>query len=167
MFSRKADGPLAVQVPSPAQDHPRWRQVGVITAIGFVIGVLWPRLAGVRLGPSVPEATGGPVASEVPVLEPAPSTSAAALGSAPAASAAAAVAPASAVVPAPAASEAPMVSVAVGHGVVFACKTSEGDSVKGSECGTLPGLDGLVMPRLRKLADCADALGASGKVHFV
>lgn len=163
MFSRKADGPLAVQVPSPAEDHPQWRRVGVITAIGFLIGVLWPRLAGVRLGPSVPEATGSSAASEAPVVEPS-SASSPAPASPPAASA---VAPASAVVPAPAASATPTVSVAVGHGVVFACKTSDGDSIKGSECGSLPGLDGLVMPRLRKLADCPDAVSASGKVHFV
>jgi hypothetical protein len=39
--------------------------------------------------------------------------------------------------------------------------------MKGADCGTLPGLDSLVMPRLRKLAECPDAAGASGKVHFV
>ena len=53
------------------------------------------------------------------------------------------------------------------HGVVFACKTSDGDSLKGSDCGSLPGLDGQVMPRLRKLAECPDAASASGKLHLV
>jgi hypothetical protein len=57
--------------------------------------------------------------------------------------------------------------VAVAHGFVFGCKTSDGDALKGSECGTLPGLDGLVMPRLRRLADCPDAAGANGKLHLV
>ena len=162
MFSRKADAPLTVQIPRPGEDHPRWRRVGVITAIGFVIGVLWPRLAGVRLGPAVPEATSAAaIASEAPPAAPA----APGLPAAP--SPATAAPPAAVVAPAPSASAAPAVSVAVGHGVVFACKTSDGDSEKGSDCGSLPGLDGLVMPRLRKLADCPDAAGASGKVHFV
>jgi hypothetical protein len=40
----------------PAEDRPSWSKVGVITAIGFLVGVLWPRLAGVRMGPAVPEA---------------------------------------------------------------------------------------------------------------
>jgi hypothetical protein len=158
MFSRKADGPLTVQVPGPAEDHPRWGRVGVITAIGFVIGVLWPRLAGVRLGPSVPEAA-NPVASAAapPVETAAPAPPAPA----------SAVVPAAVVTPAPPASAAPAVNLTVGHGVVFACKTADGDSEKGADCGALPGLDGLVMPRLRKLAECPDAVGANGKVHFV
>ena len=36
-----------------------------------------------------------------------------------------------------------------------------------SERGMLPGLDGIVMPRLRKLADCPEATGATGKLHLV
>jgi hypothetical protein len=51
-----ADSPLIVQMPKPAEDRPSWTKVGVITAIGFLVGVLWPRLAGVRMGPAVPEA---------------------------------------------------------------------------------------------------------------
>jgi hypothetical protein len=164
MFSRKADGPLRVQIPRPAEDHPRWRRVGVITAIGFVLGVAWPRLAGFRVGPSVPEAASAaaPVPSEGPAAE-----HALAGLPAPTASPGSAAPPAAVVAPAPSASAAPAVSLSVGHGVVFACKTADGDPEKGSECGTLPGLDGLVMPRLRKLAECPDAVGASGKVHFV
>jgi hypothetical protein len=161
MFSRKADGPLTVQIPRPAEDHPRWRRVGVITAIGFVLGVLWPRLAGVRLGPSVPAAA-NPVASEAPIAPEPVVPGLPATASPPSAAPAAAV-----LAPAPSASASAAVSLAVGHGVVFTCKTSDGDTAKGSECGSLPGLDGLVMPRLRKLADCPDAVGASGKVHFV
>lgn len=55
MLSRKADGPVLVQVPGPAQDRPSWRRVGTIAAVGFVVGIAWPRLAGVRLGPSLPD----------------------------------------------------------------------------------------------------------------
>jgi hypothetical protein len=56
--------------------------------------------------------------------------------------------------------------VSVAHGAIFSCKTAGGESLKGNDCGALPGLDGLVLPRLRKLADCPDAATA-GKVRLV
>lgn len=168
MFSRKADGPLTVQIPAPGQDRPSWTRVGVITAIGFIVGVAWPRLAGVRLGPSVPEATPSVASAAPPPPEasgaaPFPVAPAGATG----ATATTAAVPAVAASPAPAASAPAPPTVTVGRGVVFSCRTSDGDSLKGGECGSLPGLDSLVMPRLRKLAECPEAAGASGKVHFV
>ena len=39
MLSRKADGPLEVQIPRPADDQPSWTRVGVIAAIGFIVGI--------------------------------------------------------------------------------------------------------------------------------
>ena len=63
MLSRKADGPLTVQIPAPAEDRPSWTRVGVITAIGFLVGVAWPRMMGVRLGPSVPESASSSAAA--------------------------------------------------------------------------------------------------------
>jgi hypothetical protein len=157
MFSRKADGPLSVQIPAPAEDRPSWSRVGVIAAVGFLVGVAWPRLAGVRLGPSVPEAT-STTASAAPPTEsaaiPAPPTLPSSV-------------PAVAAVPAPAPSAVAPVSVAVAHGIVFSCKGSDGDTMKGGDCGSLPGLDGIVQPRLRKLAECPEAATASGKLHLV
>src|SRR6476646_10031602 len=50
----RKDGPLAVEVPAPDRDSPGWVKVGVIAAVGFVIGVAWPRVMGVKLGPSAP-----------------------------------------------------------------------------------------------------------------
>jgi hypothetical protein len=135
--------------------------VGVITAIGFIVGVAWPRLAGVRLGPSVPEAATAS-ASAAP-----PSEQAVATAPPPAPSSSTPTAPAAAAVPAPTASAPAAPTVTVGHGVVFACKTSDGDSLKGGDCGSLPGLDTIVMPRLHKLAECPDAVGAAGKLHLV
>jgi hypothetical protein len=165
MLSRKADGPLEVQIPRPTDDQPSWTRVGVIAAIGFIVGVAWPKLAGVRLGPSLPAdatsatASAGPPGAEPPSAAPATQT-------APGVPAAIAT-PSTAVAPSAPAPVAVMPSVSVGHGVVFACRTSDGDSLKGADCGTLPGLDGVVMPRLRKLAECADAAGESGKLHLV
>lgn len=160
MLSRKADVPLQVQIPRPADDQPSWTRVGVIAAIGFIVGVAWPKLAGVRLGPSLPaDATSAATSAAPPGGAEPP-------GSAQAPAVPAAIATPSNAAAAPAAAPAPP-SVAVGHGFVFACKTSDGDSLKGGDCGTLPGLDSVVMPRLRKLAECADAAGESGKLHLV
>jgi hypothetical protein len=160
---RKADGPLTVHVPSSGADRPSWMGVGVIAVAGFVIGVAWPRLAGVRLGPSVPEGTSATVAESA-----APAASAASRGAAPpAAPAATPSAPASAA-PAPAAAiagSAPRVTVA--HGAIFSCKNAGGEVFKGGDCGALPGLDALVVPRLRKLADCSDAASTAGKLNLV
>lgn len=161
MLSRNADGPLQVQIPRPADDQPSWTRVGVIAAIGFIVGVAWPKLAGVRLGPSLPAdaasatASGAPPASEAPGAAPAPAVPAAM------------ATPSTAVAPPASAPAVRAPAVTVTHGAVFACKTSDGDSLKGGDCGTLPGLDSVVMPRLRKLAECADASGATGKLHLV
>jgi hypothetical protein len=163
MFSPKADGRLQVQIPAPAQDRPSWTKVGVITAIGFIIGIAWPRVMGVRLGPSVPAditAAGGGSASAPASSGLIPET-ATSLGSAPGA------VPAAAMASAP---SAPLVippDVTVSHGSIFACKNADGDSLKGPDCGTLPGFDSLVMPRLRNLSDCPDAASTTGKVHFI
>jgi hypothetical protein len=163
MLSRKADGPLTVQIPGPAEDRPSWTRVGVIAAIGFLVGVAWPRLAGVRMGPSVPEvATSSSVAAAVSPSDTAPAFPPAAATPPPSTGV-----PAVAAAPAAAASVAVPATVNVGHGVVFACKTADGDTLKGGECGSLPGLDSILMPRLRKLADCPEAAGASGKLHLV
>jgi hypothetical protein len=59
------------------------------------------------------------------------------------------------------------VNLTVGHGFVFACLGADGEALKGSACGALPGLDSLVMPRLRRLADCPEAAAANGKLHLV
>jgi hypothetical protein len=39
--------------------------------------------------------------------------------------------------------------------------------MKGADCGTLPGLDSLVSSPLRKIAECPQAAGASGKLHLI
>jgi hypothetical protein len=162
MLSRKADGPLQVQIPRPADDHPSWTRVGVIAAIGFIVGVAWPKLAGVRLGPSLPADATSATASAAPPG-----------GSEPPSAAPAQAVPAAMATPSTASAPvvnvpvATMPSVTIGHGVVFSCREPDGGTLKGGDCGTLPGLDGVLMPRLRKLAECADAAGENGKLHLV
>jgi hypothetical protein len=163
MVARNADGPLSVEIPSAGADRPSWGKVGIFTAIGFLIGVGWPRVAGVRVGPSLPSdavvasAAGPSLALPVPNPASAPAVASAAPPSAP---------PAVASAPAPATSAAP-VSLTVAHGAVVSCRSSSGDLLKGADCGTLPGLDGLVMPALRKVSECPQAAGATGKLHLM
>jgi len=154
---------LSVDVPPPARDRPAWVKVGVIAVVGFVVGIAWPRVVGVRLGPSAPgDASASASASAVPGRAP----------DAPPASVAA-KAPASAVLPAAAASSAatpaalpPQVTVA--KGVVLSCKTSDGDTKKGAkDCGPVANLDLVVSPRLRKIATCSGMEGQTGKIVFV
>jgi hypothetical protein len=148
-----------VEVPSAASDRPSWIKVGAMAAVGFAVGVAWPRLAGVRLGPSVPDSPSASVAAHEPS---APST--AAPSASPSAPGAVVAAPPPANSPAP-----PPVTLAVtpSHGSVFACKTDSGESLKGSECGSLAGLDGVLLPRLRKLAECPAAAGVTGTLRLV
>ncbi len=173
MFSPKVDAPLAVRVPSAAEDHPSWLRVGVIAAIGFIAGVVWPRVAGVRLGPAVPESA---LSSPAPAAEPNPQAPPERVARAIEGTPQAGSPPAPAVLASAASTAGPAVSaaspavdvaVSVTRGAIFACKTSDGDSLKGSACGTLPGLDGLLMPRLRKLAECPEAAAATGVFHLI
>src|SRR5271163_1436870 len=78
MVPRGAASPL-IEVPSSEADGPSWRTIGIIAAVGFIVGVAWPRLAGVRIGPSLPDPV--PSASSVAgASEPTPDAPAASAG---------------------------------------------------------------------------------------
>jgi hypothetical protein len=162
----RKDAPLTIDLPSKDRDAPSWVKVGVIAAVGFVIGIAWPRLAGVKIGPSVPadlapSAAGSTAkAARAPDAPPASVTVKGATAASPSSSAAP-VASASAKAPAG------PPHVAVAKGSVLNCKTDDGDSKKGKECGRVPDLDQLVAPRLRKVASCSAAEGQTGKLSFV
>ena len=179
----RKDVPLAVELPSPERDRPAWVKVGVIAAVGFIVGVAWPRLVGVRLGPSAPgesaaaaSATGA-AAARAPEAPPATSIVAPSAAAAPvvrAAAAAAAPEKASAGVekagvgaerPADKTSGPPKISIAKGS--VQSCKTRDGETKTGKECGPVTGLDLVVRPRVRNIASCAGAEGQTGKVAMI
>lgn len=73
---------VKVEVPDAREDHVRFGRVGIIALVGFAIGIAWPRLAGVKLVPSVPapaaaeasarELTGAPLETTKPAEAPAP-----------------------------------------------------------------------------------------------
>lgn len=70
---------MKVEVPGSRDDSVKFGRVGVIALVGFAIGIAWPRLAGVKLVPSVPvpaaaeasarELTGAPLEAK-PVVAP-------------------------------------------------------------------------------------------------
>jgi hypothetical protein len=165
----RKDAPLAVNVPAPDRDSPGWAKVGVIAAIGFVIGIAWPRVVGVRLGPSAP---GEAAAAAAASASAAGAAKAGQASDAPPASvnakAAPATGPSSVGAPAPSAAPPPgPPQVLVQRGSVIACKTTDGESKRSKECGSLTGLDSVVPPHLRKLATCSAAEGQTGKLSFV
>ena len=148
-------------VPSAEADRPSWMKVGAIAAIGFAVGVVWPRLAGVRLGPNLPETAASTAVPTASADAPASSTTASgdlhALSTTTPAPPSASPAPTAAAQPA---------QVNVARGSVSACRTSSGESLRAAECGSLAGLDAIVIPRLRKLADCPAASGVSGRLNL-
>ena len=152
--SRK-DPPLSINVPSPGADRPSWGKVGVIAVIGFVIGVAWPKLAGVRLGPAAPS-------DAVQAMGSAPSKL-----DVPAASMIAPQASASVAASADAPPPAPVLAVTVSRGVVLSCKTEDGEALKGKDCGGAPAFDAVAQPRLKKLATLKALENQKGKLGIV
>ena len=149
----KVDRQLRVQIPSPGTDQPIWSRVGIIGVAGFVIGVAWPRLAGVAIGPSVP-------ADLAAKIEASPSASARASAAPSAAPVASASASASAAPEAPAAASNKEL-VVVGPGRIVKCWDKRDKKI--ADCEKLL-FDPVAVKRLRDLASCPSALGASGKM---
>lgn len=156
----KTDRPLAVEIPRPGSDQPAWSRVGAIGLAGFLIGIAWPRIAGVRIGPSVPgdlraqiEATASPAGSAAPRASGAASAAPAPSGSA-------------AAVPPSAGSADPAVSanqelVVVGAGKITKCFEKKDKKIE--DCEKLL-FDPIAVPRLKELSKCPSALGLEGKM---
>ncbi len=148
----RREKPLTVELPSPKEDRAITSKVGLVAAIGFLVGVAWPRVFGVEVGPMRP----GGGAEQPAAVAAAPSSAA----PAPAESAAPAAASA-AVEPEDAPSN--KQTVVVGDGTVKSCRDKKGDKIE--DCGKLP-LDKLVKPRLTGLSTCPAALGLDGKLKL-
>ncbi len=163
---KKADPPLHIQIPSAGADQPSWMRVGAIAVIGFAVGIAWPRLAGVRLGPNAP----------VSSLSTSSGASSAAESSPPKATAVASASLVAPVTPPPVSSAtataggAPSAAspvggattVTVGPGILLSCRTEGGDTLKGKACGPIP-FDAIALPRLRRLSTCAATPGSEGR----
>jgi hypothetical protein len=146
-----------VELPSPEEDRPAWGRVGVIAALGFVVGVAWPRLAGVSLGPN-PPADAPRAAAATATASAAPAkTSLSGVTAAPA--------------PIPGASGAltgaeptsQEQGVTLGAPEISRCRDLKGKAP--DACDKLA-VEGSFEPRLKELSRCPSALGLSGKVSF-
>lgn len=159
----QSERPLTIEVPPAEKDKPAWVKVGVIAAVGFVIGIAWPRIAGVHIGPNAPSETAaaGSHGGRAPDAPPA-SVSAKLAMPAPSGSSAA-TPPASATTPAAPAGAAKPPTIVVARGMVLTCVTSDGEKKKGKDCGAVPGVDEIVRPRMKKIADCSGMEGQTGK----
>ena len=162
---------VAVQIPPQGSDRPSWVKVGVIAVVGFAVGVAWPRLAGIRPGPSAPGEASAATAAATRANDLPPASAAAPIVNSPSlAPQPAPVAPgvsgvSNAGPTASASSGSP--AVLVTRGAVISCKTAEGETLKGSACGAVPMFDAIAQPRLKHLAQCQGAAGASGKLAVV
>jgi hypothetical protein len=141
--------PLKIEVPNPKQETLRFGRVGVIVTVGFLIGIVWPRLAGFKLVPSVPS-------------QPAESSSADLTGAPGDPKGGTAAPPSSAEVePSPAAADAetapdrPVIS----EPQFLACKVS-GKKHK-DDCDHIE-FDGLARPHIQALASCEGSARMEG-----
>lgn len=143
-----------VQLPSPEEDRPAWGRVGIIAILGFAIGIAWPRLAGISLGPNPPV--------DAPRLT--TSNAAPAKTSLSAATSATSVAFKNTTVGSntePSASNEQGLSL--GEGEIVRCRDLKGKSP--GSCDKLA-IESTFEPRLKELSRCPSALGLSGKVTF-
>jgi hypothetical protein len=148
-----------ITIPTPAEDAPPWLRVGVLAAVGFAVGILWPRVVGLRLGPAAPQDAASAVAAQAPGAGPVPQLRGSAqAGAAPSA--------APSVVPTAAAPPEPKVSAQCTHGYAVTCRAPDGDVRKGKNCDT-KGLDAVVIPKLVAIGACESADGLQGKLSVV
>jgi hypothetical protein len=139
---------LTVELPRADEEQPVWSRVGVIAVVGFLVGVAWPKLAGVRIGPSVP---GDPKAEPAALVVPGAASAAAPAAPAPAEPAGK---------PAETADKDEQV-VVVGPGKITRCFDRKDKKLEA--CGELQ-FDPVALPRLKELARCPAAAGLEGKL---
>ncbi|MDC3961305.1 SH3 domain-containing protein [Polyangium jinanense] len=145
----KSTRPVTIERPSPADERPAWSRVGIVAAVGFVLGIAWPKLAGVKVGPNVP----GDLKAQAEVTAP-PTASAQAAPAAPPPTAAPTAEPAAAPPP-------NKQTVVVGPGKISRCWDKKNKKV--TDCGALQ-LDPVAVPKLQGLAECPSAVGLAGKL---
>jgi Bacterial SH3 domain len=131
--------------------------VDIIATTGFILGVAWPKLAGFHVGPNVPgdlkaqadsAASASAVAAAPPISAAAPALAAPALV-------------ASAGTPGETTAAALKQTVVVGPGKITKCSDKKNKKI--TDCGELQ-LDPVAVPKLEGLAECASAVGVSGKL---
>ena len=140
---------IKVEVPGPDQDKPKLGRVGIVAAVGFLIGIAWPWLAGVQLVPSVP---GEPIPAQA--AEPEPSAS----ESAPPPAVAAPVEH-----PKPEPKPEPTDRLKIGEPKTTSCHDAEGNKL--DRCDDVA-VDGVAKARLQALVTCEGAENANGMLSL-
>lgn len=155
----KSERPLTVEIPRPSADQPLWSRVGIIGVVGFVVGMAWPRFAGVKIGPAVPADLRAQVegsASPPPLAAPrvaSSSTSVPAGGTdAPDAGGGA---------DEPETPPANQEMVVIGPGKIVRCSDKKDKKI--DDCEKLL-FDPVALKRLRELSRCPSAAGLTGKL---
>lgn len=138
--------PLKIEVPSQKQEALRFGRVGLIVTVGFLVGIVWPRVAGFKLVPSVPSQ---PAESSSADLTGAPSDA-----KGPAATPAAEPEPPPSAAPTEAAQPTPGDRLQISEPQFIACKVS-GKKQK-DDCDHIE-FDRLVRPHIQALASCSGA----------
>jgi hypothetical protein len=159
----KSERPLTVDIPKPGADQPIWSRVGIVAFLGFAIGIAWPKVAGVKIGPAVP----ADLAAKVEAA--AGSASARAKPSAtPSASASASAAQLPAAPPSASSGAEPEDKpaanaelVVVGPGKIVKCSDKKDKKI--DDCEKLI-FDPIAVKRLKKLSECSSAVQLSGKM---
>lgn len=137
---------MKVEVPGTHDDSVKFGRVGIIALVGFAIGIAWPRLAGVKLVPSVPV----PAAAEASARE----LSGAPAEVKPADAAAAPAAPSAAPADKP-----PTERLLVSDVQVASCRNEHG---KRSQSCDRVDFDRVARDHLRSLSTCAGTETAAG-----
>jgi hypothetical protein len=137
---------LKVEVPGSKEDGVKFGRVGIIAAVGFAIGIAWPRLAGVKLVPSVPV----PAAAEASARE---------LTGAPAETSRPAPAAPAPAPPTASADKAPAERVLISDVQVASCRNEHG---KRSQSCDRVDFDRLAREHLRELSACPGTEAAAG-----
>jgi hypothetical protein len=147
MAMSRRQSALKVAIPRPSNVPVRLGRVGLIAAIGFGAGILWPRLAGLRLVPTLP----APAAS-TPDLTGAPPEDQPATSAVASAAAAPALKPPEPLAPG---SQPPV----VGEAQVTSCRDASGSKIE--HCDAVD-FDRVARDRLSSLDDCPAAKRVSG-----
>jgi hypothetical protein len=144
MRSRSKRPPgLNIEVPTDSQDRLHLGRVGVVAVVGFVVGLLGPRLAGKQIAPSPPVDESE---SKAASLSPPPKEKPA-------------VAKPQVPPPAPKAAPKPEDHVEIGDVQITSCRNGDGDNLRA--CDTIH-LGTLAEGRLKALGACSAAEDAEG-----
>jgi hypothetical protein len=152
----KQERPLEVEIPRPGSEKPAWSRVGIIGVAGFVIGIAWPRVAGIKVGPSVPS----DLAAKMEATATPPGSAASLAAGTPPSPSGSAASPSLAGTAESAAGQNQQL-VVVGAGKIIRCYDKKDKKIE--DCEKLL-FDPIAVKKLKELSKCPSAIGLEGKM---